>query len=195
MKQFYVYIMTNKRNGTLYVGLTSDLAGRVWQHKNDIEEGFTKKYGAHTLVYYEGPGDFESAAKREKQLKKWNRIWKLRIIEEMNPEKQMEKIETKIPLDRNRIAEFCRKWKIVELSFFGSVLRDDFNDDSDVDVLVTFADNARYSLLDVIRAENELAEIISRKVDLVQKRAVEKSKNWIRRNHILGHMESYYVAG
>ncbi len=78
--------MASRRNGTLYIGLTSDLARRVWQHKNDIAEDFTKRYGVHTLVYYEGPGDFESAARREKQLKKWNRIWKLRIIEQMNPE-------------------------------------------------------------------------------------------------------------
>ena len=78
--------MASGRNGTLYIGVTSDMVERVWQHKNDIMEGFTKKYGVHTLVYYEGPSDFESAVKREKQLKKWNRIWKLRVIEQMNPE-------------------------------------------------------------------------------------------------------------
>jgi len=78
--------MASGRNGTLYIGVTSDMVERVWQHKNDIMEGFTKQYGVHTLVYYEGPSDFESAVKREKQLKKWNRIWKLRIIEQMNPE-------------------------------------------------------------------------------------------------------------
>lgn len=86
MKTFHVYIMASQRNGTLYIGVTSDLVKRVYEHKNDLMDGFTKKYGVHTLVWYEGPGSFESATTREKQLKKWNRIWKLRIIEQDNPE-------------------------------------------------------------------------------------------------------------
>lgn len=81
-----MYILASKRNGTLYVGVTSDLAARVWQHRNDVVEGFTKKYGVHMLVYFELHDDMESAIIREKRLKKWNRAWKLRLIEEMNPD-------------------------------------------------------------------------------------------------------------
>ncbi|MDA1163613.1 MAG: GIY-YIG nuclease family protein [Planctomycetota bacterium] len=86
MKQPAVYILASKRNGTLYVGVTSDLPGRVWQHKNGIAEGFTKTYGVHMLVYFELHDDMESAIIREKRIKKWNRAWKLRLIEEMNPD-------------------------------------------------------------------------------------------------------------
>ena len=86
MKQPAVYILASKRNGTLNVGVTSDLAVRVWQHRNDIFEGFTKKHGVHMLVYFELHDDMESAIVREKRLKKWNRAWKLRLIEEMNPD-------------------------------------------------------------------------------------------------------------
>ena len=86
MKQPAVYILASKRNGTLYVGVTSDLPGRVWQHKNGIAEGFTKTYGVHMLVYFEQHDDMESAIIREKRIKKWNRAWKLRLIEEMNPD-------------------------------------------------------------------------------------------------------------
>ena len=86
MKQPAVYILASKRNGTLNVGVTSDLAVRVWQHRNDIVEGFTKKHGVHMLVYFELHDDMESAIVREKRLKKWNRAWKLRLIEEMNPD-------------------------------------------------------------------------------------------------------------
>jgi len=86
MKQFYVYMLASQYNGTLYLGMTSDLVRRVWEHKNDLAEGFTKKYGVHTLVWYQGPGDFDSIVKREKQLKKWNRLWKIRLIEQDNPE-------------------------------------------------------------------------------------------------------------
>ena len=83
-----VYIMASDRNGTLYVSVTSDLAKRVWQHKNDDFEGFTKKYGVHTLVLYEWHDDMVSAIKREKQIKKWNRKWKLSLIEKRNPQWQ-----------------------------------------------------------------------------------------------------------
>ena len=80
-----VYILASKRNGTLYTGVTSDLVQRVWQHRNDFVEGFTKKYGVHTLVWYETHPTMESAITREKQLKWWHRKWKLRLIEESNP--------------------------------------------------------------------------------------------------------------
>jgi putative endonuclease len=84
-KQFYVYILASKRNGTLYTGVTSDLIQRVWQHKHHMVEGFTKKYGVKKLVYYEVHDNAESAITREKQIKKWRRKWKLRLIEEKNP--------------------------------------------------------------------------------------------------------------
>jgi putative endonuclease len=86
MKQPAVYILASQRNGTLYIGVTSDLVQRVWQHKNDLVEGFTKKYAVHALVYFELHDDMENAILREKRLKKWNRAWKLRLIEEKNPE-------------------------------------------------------------------------------------------------------------
>ena len=85
MKQPAVYILASKRNGTLYIGVTSDFVQRVWQHRNDLAEGFTKNYGVHTLVYFELHDDMEIAILREKQLKKWNREWKLRLIEEKHP--------------------------------------------------------------------------------------------------------------
>jgi putative endonuclease len=85
-KQPVVYIMASRRNGTLYIGVTSDLVKRVWQHKNDVVEGFTKKYGVHTLVYYELHANMTEAIHREKQLKKWNRAWKIELIEKENPQ-------------------------------------------------------------------------------------------------------------
>ena len=81
-KQPAVYILASKRNGTLYIGVTSNLQKRAWEHKNDLVEGFTKKYGVHLLVYYELHGDMVSAITRDKQIKKWNRAWKLELIEE-----------------------------------------------------------------------------------------------------------------
>ena len=78
--------MTNKKHGTLYIGVTSDLIGRVYQHKNKLVEGFTKKYGLDKLVYYECTPDVKSAITREKQMKKWYRKWKIELIEEGNPE-------------------------------------------------------------------------------------------------------------
>ena len=85
-ENFYVYILSSQIRGTLYVGVTSNLTKRVYEHKNDMVEGFTKKYGVHHLVYYEIAKDAETALTREKQIKKWNRAWKLRLIEEHNPE-------------------------------------------------------------------------------------------------------------
>ena len=83
---YYVYILASKRNGTLYTGFTTALPKRSWEHKNDIVEGFTKKYQVHILVHYEVFQDKEAALKREKQLKKWHRKWKLELIEKSNPE-------------------------------------------------------------------------------------------------------------
>lgn len=86
MKRPAVYILASKRNGTLYTGVTSDLVKRIWEHKNDLIEGFTKKYAVHNLVFFEQHEDMIFAIAREKQIKKWNRSWKLRLIEELNPE-------------------------------------------------------------------------------------------------------------
>lgn len=85
-KQPCVYILASKRNGTLYVGVTSNLVKRAWEHREQLVEGFTRRYGVHELVYYEMHDDMISAITREKQIKKWNRAWKLRLIEERNPE-------------------------------------------------------------------------------------------------------------
>lgn len=85
-KTFYVYIMAKARNSTFYVGVTSDLPKRVWEHKSEVTQGFTKKHDIKTLVYYEAFDSAETAIEREKRLKKWNRAWKMRIIEQMNPE-------------------------------------------------------------------------------------------------------------
>jgi len=83
-KQPCVYILASKRNGTLYIGVTSDLVKRGWQHRTNAVDGFTKKYDVHVLVYYEVHENMISAITREKQLKKWKRAWKLRLIEERN---------------------------------------------------------------------------------------------------------------
>ena len=80
-----VYILASAPNGTLYIGVTSNLVQRIWQHKNDVIEGFTEKYSVHTLVYFELLEDMTNAITREKQLKKWNRAWKLSLIEKQNP--------------------------------------------------------------------------------------------------------------
>jgi len=84
-RQPAVYILASKRNGTLYIGVTSDLAKRVWQHKNDVVDGFTKRYSVHQLVWYELHETMESAIEREKTLKNWKRAWKLELIENSNP--------------------------------------------------------------------------------------------------------------
>ena len=85
-KRFFVYIMASTRHGTLYIGVTSSLPARVWQHRNDAVEGFTKEHRIHLLVWFESHESAESAITREKQIKKWNRMWKIREIELMNPE-------------------------------------------------------------------------------------------------------------
>ena len=100
----------------------------------------------------------------------------------------------KIEIPKEKIADFSRKWKIEELSLFGSVLRDDFRPDSDVDLLVTFSPDAEWSLLDHMAMEEELSAIFGRKVDLVSRRAIERSDNYIRRKAILETAQPYYVA-
>ena len=84
-KYSYVYIVTNKRNGTLYIGVTSNIVKRVYEHRKGFVDGFSKKYKLHMLVYYEQHLNIEAAITREKQLKKWNRLWKLKLIEGANP--------------------------------------------------------------------------------------------------------------
>ena len=84
-KQFHVYILASDRNGTIYVGVTANLPKRIWEHKQDLVKGFTKEYGVHKLVWYEQHESAESAITREKRIKKWNREWKIRLIEEANP--------------------------------------------------------------------------------------------------------------
>jgi predicted nucleotidyltransferase len=97
-------------------------------------------------------------------------------------------------LPQTQIADFCRRWKISEFALFGSVLREDFRPDSDIDVLITFAPDADWSLLDHVRMEQELTLILGRDVDLVSKRAIERSDNWIRRNAILNTAQTVYAA-
>jgi putative endonuclease len=84
-KQPAVYLLASKRNGTLCVGVTSDLVKRVWEHKNGLVEGFTSRYGVHHLVWYELHGTMESAIQQEKRLKEWKRSWKVQLIEKSNP--------------------------------------------------------------------------------------------------------------
>ena len=84
-KQFYVYMLSSDRNGTIYIGVTSNLVKRVWEHREELVPGFTNQYGVHKLVWYEQHESAESAITREKRLKKWNRDWKIRLIEESNP--------------------------------------------------------------------------------------------------------------
>ncbi len=86
MKAFYVYMMASQRNGTLYVGSTSDLIKRVWEHKNKVISGFTAQYNVHMLVYYETHSTYIEATRREKRFKNWCRQWKINLIEQINPE-------------------------------------------------------------------------------------------------------------
>ena len=86
MKTYYVYILASKRNGTLYTGITNDLARRVIEHKSGLIKGFTKKYSVNKLVYFESTNDVNAAILREKRLKKWKRQWKIELIEKSNPD-------------------------------------------------------------------------------------------------------------
>ena len=100
-----------------------------------------------------------------------------------------------IELPTTKLETFCRKWRIGGLSLFGSVLRDDFSPQSDVDFLVSFAPDADWSLLDHMRMEEELSVIIGRKVEIVSRRSIDRSENWIRRAEILGSAREVYAAG
>jgi putative endonuclease len=84
-KQPAVYVLASRPKGTLYIGVTGDLVKRVWEHRGGLVEGFTKRYQIHRLVYFEGHDRIDEAIRREKQIKKWNRSWKVRLIEESNP--------------------------------------------------------------------------------------------------------------
>lgn len=103
-------------------------------------------------------------------------------------------IHPALQIDRRAIADFCRRWEITEFGVFGSALREDFRADSDVDVMVAFAPDARWTLLDILRTEDELGRILHRKADLVERDAVERSENYIRRRHILSTVEQVYAA-
>jgi putative endonuclease len=85
-RQYHVYILASRRNGTLYTGVTSDLVRCIYEHKKDIREGFTSRYGVHLLVWFEVHQDIEAAIRREKRIKKWRRAWKLELIETNNPD-------------------------------------------------------------------------------------------------------------
>lgn len=100
----------------------------------------------------------------------------------------------RIKLDTTVIADLCRRWKIVEMSLFGSVLRDDFGPDSDVDILVTFAPDAHATLFDMVHMQDELAAVLGRDVDLISRRGIERSRNYIRRKSILESAETIYAA-
>ena len=86
MKQYYVYILASKKNGTLYIGVTNNLLKRVYEYKSNLVGGFTQKYNVHNLVYYEEHNDIGKAITREKQMKKWKRQWKIELIEQFNPQ-------------------------------------------------------------------------------------------------------------
>lgn len=86
MAQYYVYILASKKNGVLYVGVTNNLGRRIYEHKNGLVEGFTRRYFVHRLVYYEVYENVDEAIMREKRLKGWNRKWKIRLIQEKNPQ-------------------------------------------------------------------------------------------------------------
>ena len=103
--------------------------------------------------------------------------------------------ETGIEVPIDKIEVFCKQWDVAEMSLFGSVLRSDFTSASDVDVLVSFADDARHGLFDMVRMRDELESILQRKVDLVSKRAIERSGNSIRREAILGSARVIYATG
>lgn len=103
-------------------------------------------------------------------------------------------MNARIALNRDKIAEFCRQWRITEFALFGSVLRSDFRSDSDVDVLVTFASDSHWTLFDMVHMRNELQKILGRKVDLVSRRGIEASRNYLRRKAILSSAEIVHVA-
>jgi uncharacterized protein len=104
------------------------------------------------------------------------------------------KPKMKISIPENKITEFCHKWQINELSLFGSVLRDDFRPDSDIDFLVSFSPQSHHSLFDLVRMQDELKNIFGREVDLVSRQGLESSKNYLRKNAILNSLKTIYAA-
>ena len=100
----------------------------------------------------------------------------------------------RVEVNKDKIQSFCLKWKVTELALFGSVLRDDFPPGSDIDVLVSFEPTARWSLMAMVEMQDELEKILGRKVDLVERSAIERSENYIRRQHIVASAEPFYVA-
>lgn len=102
--------------------------------------------------------------------------------------------KTRIDIPKDKIVGFCKKWKIREFYLFGSVLRDDFGADSDIDVLVAFSEEARHTLFNLVHMESELKDIFGREVDLISRRGIESSRNYIRRNAILNSLVSVYAA-
>ena len=102
--------------------------------------------------------------------------------------------KSRIDLSADQLTEFCRRWKVAELAVFGSVLGSDFGPDSDVDMLVTFAFDARWSLFDHVRMQDELSALVKRNVDLVSRKGIEKSRNYLRRKAILESSEVIYAA-
>jgi predicted nucleotidyltransferase len=102
--------------------------------------------------------------------------------------------KVRVSIPRKKLAEFCKRWKITELAFFGSVLREDFGPSSDIDLLVSFSPRTKISLFDLVRMQNELKEIFGREVDLVERGAIEKSENYIRRKNILSNTKVIYAA-
>lgn len=102
--------------------------------------------------------------------------------------------KVRVTIPRKKLAEFCNRWKVTELALFGSVLRNDFRPDSDIDLLVSFSPRAKISLFDLVRMQNELKEIFGRDVDLVERRAIENSENYIRRKSILSNTKVIYAA-
>lgn len=101
---------------------------------------------------------------------------------------------TAIELPRDVIEAFCRRWQIAELAVFGSILRDDFGPKSDIDFLVTFAPESTWSLMDHVAMQDEIKDLLGRKVDLISRRGIERSRNWIRREEILGTARAFYVS-
>lgn len=106
----------------------------------------------------------------------------------------MTDLQVQIDLPMEKIEEFCRRWNIVEFALFGSVLRDDFRPDSDIDVLVTFGDDCHWSLFNIVDMQEELKRIFGREVDFVEREAVQESRNYIRRKAILNSAKTIYVA-
>ncbi|WP_069790828.1 nucleotidyltransferase family protein [Cyanobacterium sp. IPPAS B-1200] len=102
-------------------------------------------------------------------------------------------INKSIYIPRKKIALFCQKWKIVEFAFFGSILREDFNINSDIDCLVKFSNEADWNLFDRVKMQRELELILGRKVDLINKKSIENSKNWLRKKEILGTKQIFYI--